>query len=128
MLLRRWIGLLAVLGVLLHAGAVLRHHAVMVDAELQHQGLLADLHQICKAGGTGSVDTASLPDVPRPSNSQNGCPICSGLATAFALPTPEAAPLPVLFEAPVRRPIAVAAIIGQTPAKLPPARGPPSHT
>ena len=36
---RRWIALVALLGVLLHAGAIVRHHGVMLGATLQYQAL-----------------------------------------------------------------------------------------
>jgi hypothetical protein len=123
--LRRRIGILAILGVLLHAGALVRHNAVMVGALLSHQALVADLHQICNPGG-GTIDAASLPDVPRPTDAQNGCPICSGLASAFALAAPDAMPLPAGGVVRAAHPwVAVAALAGPARVFLPPVRGPP---
>lgn len=49
--MRRWINILAVFAVLLHAGALVRHHAVMLNADAQHKALLADLGAICHGGG-----------------------------------------------------------------------------
>ena len=85
-MLRRVAAVLALFGVLLHAGASVRHQSVMLDAQRQHQALVTDLHALCNSGG--AVDAASVPYVPRPSDAQTGCPICSGLASAFALVTP----------------------------------------
>lgn len=126
----RWIiSLLAVLGVLAHAGALVRHNAVMVDAHLQHQALVADLQVICHSGGPGSSEPATIPDIPRPSNADNGCPLCSGLASAFALAALDApclaSPYAVLEG---YKPLAATRVLGQSPATLPPVRGPPLHT
>ncbi|MGE3066347.1 MAG: DUF2946 family protein [Hyphomicrobiaceae bacterium] len=127
MLWRRWIGMLAVLGVLLHAGALVRHNATMLGATAQANALLADLAVICH--GTGTQDlakTASLPDAP-PADPQSSCPLCSGLTPAFALASPLPTPIPTLrvadpavFQAPGHR---VTAGVRTSP---PPARGPPA--
>lgn len=59
MLVRRLIGVLAVSGVLLHVGALVHHNAVMVEAQFQHNALLADLGRICHGGGeAGTVGSA----------------------------------------------------------------------
>lgn len=87
---RKWISILALLGVLLHAGAIVRHNAVMAGATWQYHALLTDLLQICHGDANGGPLAASeLPFVPKPSDAQNGCPLCSGLGTAVALPAPE---------------------------------------
>ena len=52
---RRWIAVVALLGVLLHAGALVRHHATMLGATLDHQALLADLGRICHSAGTPTI-------------------------------------------------------------------------
>jgi hypothetical protein len=118
---------LAMLGVLLHAAALVRHNAIMLGAHLQEQALLADLQVICHSGsGAGIADPGSQPDSPAPSNSQASCPICSGLVSAVALATPELALARETFGHPPYIPPAVAAIVAQSPALVPPARGPPS--
>lgn len=126
-MLRRWISLLAVLGVLLHVGAVARHNAVMADALLQHQALVADLQVICHSGGVGVLETADLPGVPRPADAKLGCPLCAGVASAFTLPGPETAPLRAPLSAALSSPLAThaAAPQGLDYRCLPPARGPP---
>ena len=84
---RKWISILALLGVLLHAGAIVRHNAAMTGATFQYQALLTGLAQICHGSTTAatSLAAAELPFVPQPTDAQNGCPICSGLSAAVAL-------------------------------------------
>jgi hypothetical protein len=126
-MLRRWISLLAVFGVLLHVGAVVRHNAVMANAYLQHQSLVADLQVICHSAGVGVLETADLPDVPRPTDTKLGCPLCASIASAFALPVPESAPLQVPLLASLASPqtAQAAAFQGLDGRCLPPVRGPP---
>ncbi len=108
-MLRRVAAVLALFGVLLHAGASVRHQSVMLDAQRQHQALVTDLHALCNPGS--GVDQASVPYVPRPSDAQSGCPICSGLASAIALATPSFVLAPVSRElARPDRPLVVAAL------------------
>ena len=122
---RKWISVLAVLGVLLHAGVLVRHNAAMAGAALEYQTLLAGLSQICHGGGTGTVDPSELPYVPPPNDAQNGCPICSGVASAVALAAPPIdvalvlAPAASDFSVEIHRPPAAAHHLH------PPARGPP---
>lgn len=125
MRLRKWIGVLAALGVLLHAGALVRHNAAALSAHLQHQTLVADLHQLCDPTGSGAVDGAGLPDIPRPFDARK-CPICAGLASLFALAGPEAVALPIPAARPADRVLPVV-ILGMPAYSLhPPARGPPA--
>lgn len=123
---RRWIGILAVLGVLLHAGALVHHSAGMLGATLAHHALVSDLVQICHPGGaTQAVPRSDLPYIPKPSDAQS-CPLCSGLGHAFALPAPQPAAI-VLPQAAAsvfdRSPLPV---LQPTHAVCPPARGPPA--
>lgn len=124
---RRWISVLAALGVLLHAGAIVRHNAIMTGAALQYQALLIGLTQHCHGGAAGgALVSGDLPYLPRPSDADHGCPICSGLAQAVALIGPE----PVVDFRQVPAAIVQA---GETSGRLglghavcPPARGPPA--
>jgi hypothetical protein len=125
-MLRRSISYLVVLGVLLHAAALVRHNTVMLEAHGLRASLIADLMVICHPSGTNSFDSASLPDVPVPTDAQNGCPVCSGLAFALALPTPSLTPHFVTFDPPRLRPVIVAAHRPPPRANLPPLRGPPT--
>lgn len=122
---RRWISIVALLGVLLHVGALVRHSSVMLDALLRHGALIADLRQLCHGGSAHTADVGTLPSVPRPSDAQNGCPICSGLASAFAIASPDPAPLVAPFGRPIQGQIAVADLVGPILPLIPPARGPP---
>ena len=123
-MLRRVAAVLALFGVLLHAGASVRHQAVMLDAQRHHQALVTDLHKLCNPGG--AVDAASVPYVPRPTDAQTGCPVCSGLASAFALVTPSFALVLASGEPVPDQPRTVAALV-ERPRAHPPARGPPAQ-
>jgi hypothetical protein len=125
-MLRRAVSYLVVLGVLLHAAAVVRHNAVMVDAHGLRAALIVDLMMICHPSGTDSIDPANLPDVPVPTDSQNGCPVCSGLVFALGLPPPDLTPHFIAFDPPRPSPVIVAAHRPLPSAVLPPSRGPPS--
>lgn len=126
MMLRRAVSYLVVLGVLLHAAALVRHNAVMLDAHGLRASLIADLAAICHPSGSNSIDPASLPDVPVPTDAQNGCPVCSGLVFALALPTPDLTPHFIAFDPPRPDPAIVAVRQPLPRAVLPPSRGPPS--
>ncbi len=124
-MLRRLISFVVLLGVLLHAHAIVRHNGVMLDAHLQRATLIADLLVICHPSGTGNIDAASLPDVPRPTDVENNCPLCSALGPAIALPPPDLAPYYVAFlPAQPDLPPAVRAP-EYLRTFIPPARGPP---
>jgi hypothetical protein len=86
MRLRPLVNILAILGMLAHAGALVRHNSVMVDAAFEYQALLSDIGSFCHgdAGSSSSLGAAS-PGVPPPTNSHDSCAICLGLATAVAL-------------------------------------------
>lgn len=104
---RRWVSLLACVGVLLHAAAGVRHHAFMVTAELAASSsasqvaaqLASDLTFICHAPLPGEAPAALPGDGEAPKRQQLSCPICSGLVSAVALAAPEVPPL-LLPEAP----------------------------
>ena len=124
---RKWISVLALLGVLLHAGAIARHNAVMTGANLQFQALLTGLAQLCHSSTTGKLlAAAELPYIPKPTDAQNGCPLCSGLSPAIALLSPQPefvfarAPVAVVFHPDTR----CTPDLGH--AVCPPARGPPA--
>jgi hypothetical protein len=114
---RRVVSGLVVLGVLLHAAALARHNGTM---------LIVDLMAICHPSGNGTIDKASLPDVPVPTDAQHNCPVCSGLTLAVVLVPPDLTPHFVAFDTPRPRPAIVAARPLLPLAVLPPTRGPPS--
>jgi hypothetical protein len=125
MRLRRWISIVAVMGVLLHAAFLVRHSLAMADATRQYHAVLADLTSLCRAGtGDATIPASDLPRLPQPSDG-TGCPICAGPVSAFAIADRQPPPLPVptatamqLFS------VALAAAV-PTRTACPPARGPP---
>jgi hypothetical protein len=124
-MLRRMISFVVLAGVLLHAHALVRHNGVMLDAHLQRSALIAGLLIICHPSGSGTIDAASLPDIPQPTDAQNNCPICSNLGTAWVLPAHNPVPAHIAFH-----PAEISALPARRSAELlrtfiPPARGPP---
>lgn len=77
----RWISLVAVLSVLLHAGFVARHHHSAFAAAYADQ-LSAHLSVVC---GEIISDHAAPGDLPAPNKSPHKCPICMGAVPAVAL-------------------------------------------
>lgn len=122
---RKWVTLLAVVGVLLHAGLVTRHATAMVQTRLLHQAIVADLAIICHSDGTiGS--RAGIVDLPLPGQSEETCPICLGQISATALlPTPICVPQPIPTAS--ARVLVLAEVIAPRLTRLrPPTRGPPT--
>jgi hypothetical protein len=128
MRLRAWISIVATLGVLLHAGLLVRHSLAMSDAARQYRAIVADLGSLCLAGaGEAHTGTADLPQVPQPSGA-TGCPICAGLVAAFALAAPQPAALTLPTGVAIRLPyVGAAAVRPLLRTAHPPARGPPAH-
>jgi hypothetical protein len=123
----RWISILAVLGVLVHAGALVRHNGVMAGATFQYQALLTGLAQLCHTGtASQTLPPGDLPYVPKPTDAQNGCPVCSGLSSAVALVAPELPSilLPASVTVTFHGDVQLVACWGH--AVCPPARGPPA--
>jgi hypothetical protein len=125
-MLRRLISFVVLLGMLLHAHALVRHNGVMLDAHLQRATLIADLLVICHPSGTGTIDAANLPDIPRPTDAQYNCPICSHLGTVVALPAHSPVPTSMAFHSVARSPLPAARGTELLRTFIPPARGPPS--
>ena len=125
MRLRRWIGIVATMSVLLHAGFLVRHSLTMADATRHYHAILTDLASLCRVSPDEERSPAfDLPQVPRPSDA-TGCPICAGLVGAFALADPQPAALPVPT-APAQELFSVrVAAARPLHAAHPPARAPP---
>jgi hypothetical protein len=119
------ISFVVLLGVLLHAQAFVRHNGVMLDAHLQRGSLIAGLLVICHPSGTGTIDAASLPDIPRPTDAQNDCPICSSFGTAWALTAPNPVPTHIAFHPAEPSPLPARRGTELLRTFIPPARGPP---
>jgi hypothetical protein len=122
----RLIRLIAVLGVLLHAGALVRHHGMMLGGHLQHQALLGDLAALCHANGDTASSTAELPWIPAPTEGASSCPVCAGQVSAFAVAAPDLTLLPPRFAVAASWQIPATVHTPQTHAVCPPARGPPA--
>jgi hypothetical protein len=122
---RQWIAIVAMVSVLLHAAALVRHHGVMLGAHLQYQALVADLTASCHGEVDASKASADLPHVPKPIDAQSGCPICSGQAPSFAIISRDALVAPARLRTRpswgVLRPLPISG----PHAVCPPARGPP---
>lgn len=124
--MRKWTSLLAVLGVLLHAGTLVRHHVMMFGAGSPYQALLADLQVICHgAGGIERIARSELPAQPGPTDADMRCPLCAGLVGAYALLAPQSTPTAhaVATQMLVPRPVSTLAELQRT--NHPPSRGPP---
>lgn len=125
---RKLIGVVAILGVLLHAGLIVQHASMLVGAVLG-QSLAGDLQAaICHGGDAATADAAVPQDGDgsgRPAAGQ--CPICQGMSSAaVVLPTP--LPLAARAEAESERLAAISERIAHRIAGLlPPARAPPSR-
>jgi hypothetical protein len=128
MRLRGWTILIAVIGVLLHAGILVRHNGNMLASALAPDQLTADLRVICH-GGVEDPSTSSpdRPSNPSPTDAKGNCPICMGHAPAFVLAAPEQldvfAPPMIGFELGTLCRI----LFVQRSAVCPPARGPPEQ-
>ncbi len=121
----RQIGLLAILAVLLHAGALVRHHVGMVSSHFAHASLVASLGVICHpSGDAGVADTGQLPDVPKPGLGGE-CPLCSAGCSAVAVLAEPV--VPVFAHVVVSERIEVIAefLAGHLTDLRPPVRGPP---
>jgi len=123
---RAWIGILATMGVLLHAHVLVRHGLAMADAARQYRALLADLTSLCRIGsGETSTPVSDLPHAPPPDHAA-GCPDCALLVGAFMF----ASPLATLWVPAATRPRLLHADVAEAwllRVAHPPARGPPAH-
>jgi len=127
MRLRLWISMVATMGVLLHAGFLVRHSLAMADATRAYHAILADLGTLCRAGpGVERVPVSDLPILPQPSDPA-GCPVCAGLVGAFAIIGPQPAGVPAATAAATEL-FSVDVTAARSPRTAhPPARGPPAR-
>lgn len=88
--IRRIAAVLATIGVLLHAGVIVRHNSMMVAADYERAA--AVLGVICHDGRDGD-DVSGAPSSPQdPSGKPLRCPICLGFTAAAILPDQPAQP------------------------------------
>jgi hypothetical protein len=126
MRLRKWTAIVALLGVLLHAGTLVRHHGIMLSAQLLEQALASGLAAICHGDESAASDArAGLPGGPNPSKSPGDCPVCAGHAPVFAVAAPDRLATPVRFAVMARWCEPERTHPALRHAVCPPARGPP---
>lgn len=126
----RWkqiIGLVALVGMLLHAGLSVRHSTMILAHKLAQIDLIQSLTVSCHgAGGTSLVDASHLPDIPDTNNTAGECPMCMGMASAaLALPVMEVFK-PRLDAMSARIEIVAEVIAHRMAAERPPSTGPPA--
>jgi hypothetical protein len=121
--LRRWISVVAAVGMLAHAAALQRHKTAMLGAAVQLSKLAADLARICHGGDNAGLAVDRLPS---PADNQVNCPICAGLGPPFIdVATPKASLARLLAPAPATPRIAERRE-GLRLTLRPPVRGPPA--
>jgi hypothetical protein len=124
MRVRTWTALITLLGVLLHAGALVRHHGIMLGTHLLEQALTSD-SSFCR-GDPGGGSPAGFPGLPKPTDTQSGCPVCTGQAPTCAVTAAEHLIVAVRFAVMARwsEPERVNPALRH--AVCPPPRGPPA--
>ena len=120
--LRRWISVVAAVGMLAHTVAVVRHDGAMLSALLQLPRLTADLARICHGG---EAMGPSLGGAQSPYDAQANCPICSGLGPLFFVLPVARVPLRGGLPAAGASLFASQAVSAAGLALRPPVRGPP---
>ena len=111
----------AMLGVLLHAGLLVRHGGMTIQKQFLNADLAAAGSVICHSDGTTEPGRPIAPG----STDQGDCPLCQGMMTAAVLPA--AAPDISTFASPSSRLVMIAARIATRLEWLsPPPRGPPA--
>lgn len=123
---RKLIGLLAVLGVLMHASLIVRHSSIMLSAKLAHSDLLSALGEICHGGGgVASSPDSDLPTVPSPGGAISDCPLCMGLGSAVVVLPGYSGVAHVPDAISARQEIVAEIAARRMAAHLPPSTGPP---
>ena len=121
--LRRWISVVAAVGMLAHAAALERHKTAMLGAAVQFSKLVADLARICHGGDNPGL---AVDRSPSPADSQVNCPICAGLGPPFIdVAAQKASPARLLAPAPATPRLAERSESLRL-ALRPPVRGPPA--
>jgi hypothetical protein len=124
---KRWISVLAVLGVLVHAAAIVRHSTGLTSAAFQYLTLRADLGLLCHSAATANVAAdAGLPGIPPPKDGQDCCQVCCSPGSAVALLAPDSASLFIPSVEAVSVGTAQYGAPQPSHAACPPARGPPA--
>ena len=123
---RRAIGLLAIVGVLLHVGLVVQHGLRMLAPVSEEATLARDLLTLC-TGGAEHGERVSQPGSPLQPVGAADCALCLLHGATHMLVAAWAADLP-LFDASQPALARVAALFQPQRLALPPARGPAPST
>jgi hypothetical protein len=125
MRVNRWASLLALLGVLLHAGLVVRHNGAVLAAALLHQHAIP-FGAICYVFPDHPDGTVEPLDDANAHKNASKCPICTGAAPGAALTGADAPAIhaPELYTPCVA--VSASRAVLQSVATLPPSRAPPA--
>jgi hypothetical protein len=125
MFLRRCIGSLAIIGMLLHAGLFVRHNAMMLGSALDSAALAAAFGEIC-FGASGSTHSPDSTSPQNPDGLQSHCLVCLAFAGAVAL-LPPTLPFYVSFYSIASDTVFSTDPLSSADAPLwPPGQGPPA--
>ena len=120
----RIISLVAVVGVLLHAGLLVRHNGIMLDAAFDRLALSFAGGVICHGDGSGIQPASGMP---AHSGEMANCPVCVG-AMAGAAILPPLVMLPGNGLASILHTAEADQHIGHHPGDVrPPSRAPPAN-
>lgn len=132
-MLKRWIAVLAAIGMMIHTGVVVRHAGMMLANALQAAAqapadtLQAALDTAQCSATPSALDPATASDKPAPRKPASGykCPICGGASAAVALADIVVDLTPPRFERGPRVVVRVREAVRQAARLWPPNRGPP---
>ena len=125
---RIWIAILAMLAVLTHGAALVRHHGRMLAAELTSAIEQSSLAVICRPTDPQAASLAAEPSsTPEPRTpTPSDCPICAGAVPGFTLTASAALPAVPLWTEVEPHPSVALTTRAPMRVALPPARGPPT--
>lgn len=119
----KFISLMAIAGLFLHAGLLVRHNAVVLAAAFDPLGLSGGI--ICR-GGVAPQDLADSTGLPDPAGPILKCPVCTGaVAAAAILPQPATIAGPVVEHTQPRAAAARQQLVQRLTHIWPPTRAPP---
>ena len=124
--LRRWISLLAIIGVLFHAGWFVRHNAMMVGVAVDNAALAQAFGDICLS----NPGSAEVPDVPlpqAPDNARSHCPECLNATGSVAALLPAPAFYITFYSVASDTLVSTAPLAPVDVPLWPPSQGPPAH-
>lgn len=127
--MHRSVGLIAIVSVLLHAFAIVRHHAVMMTDALPRSQVAAALDRLPLCGsnsGASTLDFGSSSEQDEPSQRSAPCPVCCGSLAVYAVAPSLFAFLVLPHAGPLEPPAAPDRPRESERRTHPPARGPPA--